>query len=109
MSEETAEPMQARPSALERHAQTALSAVVVALVLWIGQAVSQQGQTIVRLETQVTSLQQVISSDNRNRYSADRAHAELALRDNRLGQLERRLDAAEAEIRSFRDERRERP
>ncbi len=49
------EPAAAR-SGLERHLQTFIGALLIALVLWVGASINEQGKEIARLQERVATL-----------------------------------------------------
>lgn len=65
-------------TALERHAQTVLVLILVALLLWVGQTTQQTSIAVARLQVEVAFLRQELTRPNA-------AHAEY---ERRLGQLE---------------------
>jgi hypothetical protein len=52
---------QAHASVFERHIQTAIQVLLVALVLWAGQQLVVTGNRVVSLEVQVSALQTIMN------------------------------------------------
>lgn len=62
----------------ERHAITALTLVIVALILWVGSGVQQTQVKLAAIEVELTYIKQGIGRDN-----------------GKFSEIERRLDAIE--------------
>lgn len=66
---------------LERHAQTVIVMVVVALLLWVGVTVQNTSIQVARLQIEVTYIQEVIKRP-----------------DSKFAEIERRLDSIEKSL-----------
>lgn len=64
-------------SGFERHAQTAIQVMLLALVLWAGQQLVNTGNRMVALEVQVSALEQVISKAGATYYTQRDAERDL--------------------------------
>jgi polyhydroxyalkanoate synthesis regulator phasin len=91
---------------VEKHIQTILVALTTAVLLWVGNSVSQSRTEIAVLHEQVRSLQTLVEKiENRvaDRYKAGDALKDLQLRDNRIDSLEKRLNFLEKEYHESRN------
>lgn len=50
--------VQDKPSGMERHVQTALMAIVIALILWLGKTANDNAQQLAVLNVKFTSLEE---------------------------------------------------
>jgi hypothetical protein len=57
-------------SAFERHFQTGIQLLLIALLLWAGQQLVQTGTRVVSLEVKVTALEMAMTSNMDDRYRA---------------------------------------
>ncbi len=90
-------------SILERHIQTVLAAVIVALLSWGGFTLTEVSlqtavlaERVATLSVKVAALEQKVDKGTEDRYRAADARRDLALRDQRLQTLEQRLARLEA-------------
>jgi len=91
------------PSPLERHLQTAIQVVLVALIIWFGQSTLDVKDKVARLEEQIRSLQRDISNAAADRYTGSQATRDFDSIGNRLSLLERSVESQGEWIRSLRD------
>jgi outer membrane murein-binding lipoprotein Lpp len=72
-------------SALERHAQTVIGAMVLALLLWAGSTLLDVRDRVVRIETQSVANGSKMDQLERQYHSLERRVHELELADARYG------------------------
>ena len=69
---------------MERHIQSAILAVVIALLLWVGNSITDVGKSIVVLQTQMASVsQQMVGMYRSSEAQRDREDTTAALNDVR--------------------------
>ena len=73
-----AENIRANAAGLERHAITALTLVIVALILWVGNGVQQNQIRLAAIEVELAYIKRGMNNDN-----------------GKFTEIERRLDAIE--------------
>jgi hypothetical protein len=78
-----------RASPLERHVQTIIQVVLVALLLWSGQSIIELKDKMARVETQLIAIQQAQISASTDRYPKSQAILELTQIRQILNQQER--------------------
>ena len=71
-------------SALERHAQTALVMLLVALLLWVGSTVQRTQITVAQVQTELRFMQQKLNEPN-----------------TKFKEIEKRLDSIEQQLNSI--------
>ena len=76
-----------RVAGFERHAITALTLVIVALILWVGSGVQQTQVKLAAIEVELTYIKQGVGRDN----------GKFAEIERRLDAIERALHSAEAQ------------
>ena len=54
---------------MEKHIQTTIGAVMVALLMWVGYSISEMSKSVARLEVQVDNLQQEVKRLQGDRYT----------------------------------------
>lgn len=91
------------PSLFERHLQTGIQVVLVALIIWFGQSTLDVKDKVARLEEQIRGLQRDFTTANTDRYTGQQATREFEALGNRIGTLERSVDSQGEWIRSLRD------
>ena len=86
---------------MERHVQTALQVILVALIVWVGNTVVALRDSSAILTTQVTELKRQVGDIN-GRFDGYMPRAEteakLELQESKHTEIDRRLDAVEREI-----------
>ncbi len=99
----SAETEEAKPkSVLERHAQTVIAGVILALCLWMASSVSSVGTEVAVLKTQLTAIQARLADFRtmmNSRYRREDADKDFRLRDAQLADILRRLERLENERR----------
>ena len=80
------------PSLMERHIQTGIQIVLVALLIWFGQSIIELKDKMARVETQLLSIQTAQAASVADRYPRTQASIEI-------GQLRREIDSLEQEAR----------
>lgn len=91
------------PSLFERHLQTGIQVVLVALIIWFGQSTLDVKDKVARLEEQIRSVQRDLSSANADRYTSQQASRDFESLTGRITTLERSVDSQGEWIRSLRD------
>ena len=86
---------QSSPVNVERHIQSALTALLVALVGWLTFTVQASSVEIARLTERLTALEQTMRVAAADKFSGLDAGRELALRDQRIDELNRRVERLE--------------
>jgi hypothetical protein len=81
---------------IERHTQTILTTIVLALLAWVGLTVLESSQQITVLRVQVAELTHRIDERTGDRYRGDDAKRDFAWRDMRLDELSKRIDGCQA-------------
>jgi predicted amino acid racemase len=81
----------------ENHIQTILTALLLAGVLWMASSINTMQQSVVVLQTEVKGLKERVATVNAEGYGAKNAAADLAIRDYRINEIERRLATLEEE------------
>ena len=83
----------------ERHIQTIGAAVIIALVLWVGDSVSTNTASLATLAersknqtSEITEMKQALAASNISRYTRDDANRDLGVINGRLNALEQRMD-----------------
>lgn len=90
-------------SLLERHLQTGIQIVLVALILWFGQSTLDVKDKVARLEEQMRGLQRDLSTATINRYTSDQATRDFEAVSSRVALIERSVESHGEWIRSVRD------
>ena len=88
---------------MERHLQTGIQVILVALILWFGQSTLDVKDKVARLEEQIRGLQRDLSSATTNRYTSDQATRDFEAVANRVTLIERAVESQGEWIRSLRD------
>lgn len=81
-------------SALERHAQTVILAIIVGLMSWVGVSITQTRETMVRLEERVGALSTLVDELRRSAngaYTRAEADRDFGRITGRVDDIERRL------------------
>lgn len=93
-----------RKSDVEKHIQTIIAAVLLALVLWAGSTMLDVRDRMTKLEAggvalqaQVAALQVQLTAASDDRYRASDARRDFEARDRRMEKYEERLDRLEKE------------
>lgn len=75
----------------ERHAQTILGAIIVALILWVGSSINQQSQQLVAMNEQIKSLQTQVTFltkfAERPSYSRDDFKNDIRMYESQMNEL----------------------
>ncbi len=89
-------------SAMERHAQTIIGAILVGLIAWVGMSVTSSKEDIAKLQTNQENIKSAlvdIKSDLkiavRDRFTATQAREMRSGCQDRMNKLENRLDNLE--------------
>lgn len=88
-------------SIFERHLQTIIGFVVVAVMGWVGYNVNESAKKIVALDVKFESMQNQIDDiedGTRNRYTKTDATRDFELRDNNISSLLLRIDRLEQRV-----------
>lgn len=91
------------PSLMERHIQTAIQIVLVALIIWFGQSTLDVKDKVARLEEQIRSVQRDLTSAHADRYTSAQATRDFEALSNRMTLMERALESQGEWVRSLRD------
>lgn len=91
------------PSLFERHLQTGIQVVLVALIIWFGQSTLDVKDKVARLEEQIRGLQRDFTTATTNRYTSDQAARDFEAVSNRVTLIERAIESQGEWIRSLRD------
>lgn len=87
--------------AMERHIQSVLVAVCVALLGWLAYNTSQQGEQIASLTATIRGLEgqiSILNAQTTDRYPASRAAIDLTVRDREIDDLKSRLRELERTV-----------
>ena len=76
--------------AFERHLQTGIQLLLIALVVWAGQQLVQTGTRVVSLEVKVTALEMAMNSNMDDRYRARDAQRDFEAVRREMAQTEHR-------------------
>lgn len=90
-------------SIFERHLQTGIQFVLIALILWSGQTTLDLKDKIARLEEQFRGLQKDFSAASTDKYSATQATRDMEALASRMTNLERAIESQGEWVRSLRD------
>ncbi len=82
-------------NALERHFQTLVGAVALALLFWIFSSVQELNITVARQSEQIVELANKVAAGTNERYRISDAIRDFADRDRRLDRLETRVEKLE--------------
>lgn len=88
------EPVKRDQSPMEKHLQTILNALAVALIVWLGSSVTTSGQVTARLEERLESMareMQLMRSHLENQYTRREMDRDLEVIHETLRNHERRL------------------
>jgi hypothetical protein len=80
-------------SAFERHFQTGIQLLLIALLLWAGQQLVQTGTRVVSLEVKVTALEMAMTSNMDDRYRARDAARDFESIRREMAEKDRLHDA----------------
>ena len=80
---------------LERHIQTILAAVLVALVLWVGKTVSENSREIARMQEQTKALAEKVLELRSELVGRTSAVSQAPFLEHRVERLERRVQRLE--------------
>lgn len=79
-------------SILERHAQTGIAAVLLALVIWTGNTLLTIKDDVTTLKVQVANLQGQVSAGNDDRFRSTEWRREKEILEERFRRIESDLD-----------------
>lgn len=85
-------------SVIERHAQTVIAAIILALCVWMATSVSNMTTAVAVLQSRLASIEQRLTDFRglmNDRYRKEDAERDFRSRDFRLDSIERRLDRLE--------------
>lgn len=88
---------------LERHVQTVIQFVLVALLLWSGQSTLDIKDKVARLEEQFRAMSKDVNTVASDRYTASQAMRDLENVDKKIANIEKSNAAQDEWIRSMRD------
>ena len=80
---------------MERHLQTIISAVALALMFWVFTEVQELTITVATQTVEITALRDQVSVGIDDRYRAKDATRDFSSRDRRMDAMERRIDRLE--------------
>jgi len=93
-----AEAIEHKSGITERHIQTIGAAIIIALVLWVGNSVSTNTAALATLAersknqtSEITEMKQALAASNISRYTRDDANRDLGIIHGRLKALEQRV------------------
>ena len=86
-----------RVATIERHIQTLLTALVIAVGGWLASEVADSGEQIARLDEQMRNVKEKLDMLTVSQHSAETARREMAIIDERVRQLSLRVDSLERE------------
>ena len=84
-------------SVFERHFQTAITSLLVLACGWMGNTLQDTSLTVARLTVQIENLNEKMQDAYADRYTTTQAYSDLALRDSRILEIERRVSILEKE------------
>lgn len=90
-------------SVLERHLQTGIQVILVALIIWFGQSTLDVKDKVARLEEQIRSIQKDITTASADRYTGTQATRDFESLNRRLSLIERQQEEQAEWTRSLRD------
>lgn len=82
-------------SGLERHIQSVLLAIAIAILGWLGLTVQSSATSIATLSEKVSQLENRLREDRGNIYTVDMANRDMANRDMVFKALESRVSLLE--------------
>ena len=91
-NEENDSPDNYRRSALERHAQTVITAVVLAVLMWVAQSVVDLRDRVIRFEEKITNLQAQVNVGTDDRFRKSDWLREKERLDERFSALKNQVD-----------------
>ena len=88
---------------LERHVQTIIQVVLVALILWSGQSTLEIKDKVARLEEQIRALSKDVTTASADRYTGAQAARDFDSIHRRMTQFEKDNETMNEWVRSLRD------
>lgn len=88
---------------LERHVQTAIQIILVALILWSGQSTLEIKDKVARLEEQFRAVQKDLAIATNDRYTASQATRDFDNLSRRMASLEKQQEDTTEWMRNLRD------
>ena len=78
-------------SAIEKHIQTGIQVLIIALLAWFGIKTLHTSDAVIRLEEQVKSIKATIDTATHDRFTRSDAEAMKSIFNYRIQALERRI------------------
>lgn len=88
---------------MERHVQTIIQVVLVALILWSGQSTLEIKDKVARLEEQIRALSKDVATSSNDRYTGAQAARDNEAIHRRFATLEKEQETQNEWVRSLRD------
>jgi hypothetical protein len=80
---------------IERHLQTVLQAVAVAMLLWAGTSIQDAREKIARMEERISEFRVQLTAASDGRYRTNDAARDFAITAAQMNALERRIETLE--------------